>query len=305
MTAPPNQPDVSAIGDHRRQWRQCRYVYPVISRRARGVSIGVNLNLDKRCTFACRYCQINRRIHRLGMEVEIPRLRVELDEALDALASGELWDEPRFADTPPALRRINDIALSGDGEPTCLESFDAVVATASDALDAAELPARPLLVVITNATQLDSPQVFRALPILDAHPSEIWAKLDAGSETFFREVNRPAGAITLADICRNLLTISRDRPIVIQTLFFLRDGVGPSAEEIDAYANRLETLQAGGGQIARVQLHTIARPPADAACTALPNERLDEIAAELRSRLDRTAVEVFYGRDVPPTQPDV
>jgi wyosine [tRNA(Phe)-imidazoG37] synthetase (radical SAM superfamily) len=301
----PNQPDASAIGDHRRQWRNCRYVYPVISRRARGVSIGVNLNLDKKCTFACRYCQINRRIHRLGIDVEIPRLRAELDEALDALADGELWNEPRFVDTPSALRRVNDIALSGDGEPTCLESFDAVVATACEALDQADLPTRPLLVVITNATRLDSPQVYRALPLLDAHPSEIWAKLDAGTEAFFREVNRPAGTITLESICENLLMISRDRPIVIQTLFFLRNGSGPGQEEIDAYAGRLESLRAGGGQISRVQLHTIARAPAESDCTALPDARLDEIAAELRGRLANVAVEVFYGRDVPSSQPEV
>ena len=32
--------------------------------------------------------------------------------------SGRIFEDERFAGTPPELRRLNDIALSGDGEPT-------------------------------------------------------------------------------------------------------------------------------------------------------------------------------------------
>ena len=102
------RPDV--VTDHRRQWRDCLYIYPVIARRSKGLSIGVNLNPDKRCNFACLYCQINRRIRRDLKGVDLSALRSELQLAIEAAVSGDLWREPRFAPSPPGMRRINDIA---------------------------------------------------------------------------------------------------------------------------------------------------------------------------------------------------
>jgi sulfatase maturation enzyme AslB (radical SAM superfamily) len=46
---------------HSRAWRGCQYVYPVISRRSAGLSIGINLSLDRICNFNCVYCQVDRR----------------------------------------------------------------------------------------------------------------------------------------------------------------------------------------------------------------------------------------------------
>ena len=34
------------------------YVYPVVSRRAGGVSIGINLNPNNACNWRCVYCQV-------------------------------------------------------------------------------------------------------------------------------------------------------------------------------------------------------------------------------------------------------
>ncbi len=45
---------------HSRSWQSNRYVYPVISRRSKGLSIGVNLNPDKVCNFDCVYCCVDR-----------------------------------------------------------------------------------------------------------------------------------------------------------------------------------------------------------------------------------------------------
>ena len=119
--------EASMIRDHRRQWRSCLYVYPVVARRSHGLSIGVNLNPDKRCNFSCVYCQINRGIRRDLHEVELSFLADELHMALDEAVSGRIWHEKRFFQTPEPMRRINDIALSGDGEPTCLGNFDQAV----------------------------------------------------------------------------------------------------------------------------------------------------------------------------------
>src|SRR5947209_1206714 len=115
--------------DHRRTFQENLYVYAVVSRRSKGLSIGVNLNPDKVCNFDCVYCQVDRATPGPVRDVDLPRLRAELDAMLDLIQSGQLFETERFRATPPPLRRLNDIAFSGDGEPTtCPEFLQAVLA---------------------------------------------------------------------------------------------------------------------------------------------------------------------------------
>ncbi len=296
-----NQPsdEMKVIRDHRRQWRDCLYVYPVISRRAMGLSIGVNLNPEKRCTFSCVYCQINRRIQRNLHHVDIEAVRRELAEAVQAVTSGDIWREDRFAATPEAFRRINDIALSGDGEPTCMTNFDQAVQAAADVRS--QFGCEQLkIVVITNATQFGQPQFLRALPRLDENNGEIWAKLDAGTDEYFQKVNRPAPAITLDQIVAGIADVARGRPVVIQTLMLRLDGKLPTPEEIDAYCRRLRNIVDTGGRLKLIQLHTIARSPQEAFAATLSKDELNAIARVVRDALPDVAVNTYYGADVKP-----
>jgi len=113
---------------HPRSFRGNRYVYPVLSRRAGGVSIGVNLNPDKRCNFDCIYCQVDRAEPVKGEAVDLDRLTAELDAMVRLVVSGRIYEETEFRQAPPALRRLNDIALSGNGEPTACDRFEEAVA---------------------------------------------------------------------------------------------------------------------------------------------------------------------------------
>src|SRR6187401_68649 len=107
------QKSVALFAQHPRQWLRNWYVYPVISRRSKGLSIGVNLNPDKRCNFDCIYCSVDRTIIDDTVRVDMGRLRDELDEMLSLAASGEIFTLPPLHDTPQALRRLNDVAFSG------------------------------------------------------------------------------------------------------------------------------------------------------------------------------------------------
>ena len=44
--------------DHSRDAAGLKYVYPVVSRRAEGVSVGINLNPNNACNWRCVYCQV-------------------------------------------------------------------------------------------------------------------------------------------------------------------------------------------------------------------------------------------------------
>jgi len=285
----------SLITDHRRQWRECRYVYPVISRRARGLSIGVNLNIDMHCNFNCIYCQIDRKKRRVVFDVIIHALQEELRLALSAAVSGRLWTEERFATTPAGLRRVNDIAFSGDGEPTLIPLLPEAVSAAAEILDEMGLTKEGVgIVIISNATNLGREGMDDIVETLRTHNGRIWAKLDAGTEVFFQKVNRPSGEITLQRIVDDIARVSKSLPIVLQTLMFRFRGRKPHKKQIGAWIGRLEEILEKGGQIDLVQLHTVARPPAESTVSPLPDAQLEEIAAEVRQRLPDLRVDTFY-----------
>ncbi|MBN2216354.1 MAG: radical SAM protein, partial [Pirellulales bacterium] len=106
------------FSDHPRSFHANRYVYPVVSRRSRGISIGVNLSPDRRCNFNCVYCQVDRHTAGENQPLDAERLADELDHVIELVVTGRLFESPAFRNTPGPLRRLNDIALSGDGEPT-------------------------------------------------------------------------------------------------------------------------------------------------------------------------------------------
>jgi wyosine [tRNA(Phe)-imidazoG37] synthetase (radical SAM superfamily) len=147
-------------------------------------------------------------------------------------------------------------------------------------------------VLITDSAYLTKPAVCDALSVLDANNGEVWAKLDAGTEQYFRRVDRPN--VSFQAVLDNLLATGRGRPIVIQTLFLRLDGAGPTDAEIEAYCARLNGLLKAGAQLKAIQLHTIARRPAETFASPLADAKLDDIAATVASRVP-VPVERYYG----------
>jgi wyosine [tRNA(Phe)-imidazoG37] synthetase (radical SAM superfamily) len=277
--------------DHARSFEGNLYVYPVLSRRARGISVGLNLNPDKLCNFDCVYCQVDRAEPGRASALEPGVLLQELEAMLELVASGEIYRDDRFASVPVPLRRLNDIAFSGDGEPTAAPEFGRVVRDVASLKQRRGL-AKVKLILLTNATLLHRPQVRAALEVLDANHGEIWAKLDAGTEAYYRTIDR--SNVRFERILANLREAARRWPIVVQSLFLSLQGRGPSASEIDAYVGRLEELIAGGGKVKLVQVYTVARKPADARVAPLDGLELERIGAAVRARLD-VQVDVFQG----------
>lgn len=276
---------------HSRSWRDNLYVYPVISRRAKGLSIGVNLNPDKVCNFDCVYCCVDRTIAPTTRTVDLEILKGELDHMLAMSLGGVLFNSPPFDQTPVSLRRLNDVAFSGDGEPTAYPKFPQACEMAAELL--AQHRARDAkIVVITNATLLHRPAVQKALAFLDAHNGEIWAKLDAGTEAYYQSIER--SGIEFGRVLENIRMAGQARPIVIQSLFLEYRGEGPSGDEIAAYVTRLKELLAGGCRVKLVQIYTVARATAEVQCRPVEARELDRISTEVRKGTG-LPVETFYG----------
>lgn len=281
----------AAYRKHERRWKDNRYVYAVVSRRSRGVSIGINLNPGQECNFNCIYCQVDRRIPPDCRTVDPDRLQAELEAILQDEISGSLYDTSPFDLLDPAGRGIRNIAFSGNGEPTASPCFDAAVRIAARARQRFELKDTKI-VLITNASRLDRPEVCAALAVLDENNGEIWAKLDAGTEAYFRKVNR--SKISLGNILDNILRTAQIRPLILQTLWLRLNGSVPSSTEIEAYCSRLIGLLSSGGRLKGLQLYTIARTPLIQSMSALADDELDRIADTVRARVP-VPVEVFYG----------
>ena len=281
----------SLHSNHNRIYGSNRFVYPVLSRRSNGVSLGVNLNPDKVCNFDCIYCQVDRTTRSETRFVEMDQLLAELRTTLDFITSGDFFGDGPFKDIPPELKRLNDIAFSGDGEPTTYKNFDEIISTCASLKQELELD-DVKMVLITNASMFHRDHVKAGLQILDENQGEIWAKLEAGTEAYFQTIDRTS--FKLQEIVDNIAAAAQRRSVVIQSLFMNVNGVAPSNEELLAFCSRLSEIVTAGGAIDHVQIYTVARPPAESFVTALSNSEVDQIVTLVKEQTGITAVP-YYG----------
>jgi len=282
---------IAAHLDHRRSHAEFNYVYPVISRRSRGVSIGVNLNPDKKCNFDCIYCEVDHMATPRSQNVDIDQLGQELRAILQSYEDGSLFAREPFASVPKAWRRLNDIAFSGEGEPTTCPLFEEAVKEVVDVRELLGLDTVKLI-LITNAAGLRLPNVQRGIRRMQEGAHEIWAKLDAGTTEAYRAINRTR--VPYSRILKNITITACWCPLFIQSLFLRRDGKPPGDDEIFAYADRLIEIGVRGGKILGLQLYTLARPAPTNRVTALSDDELNRIAAMIHKRTGLPCG-LFYG----------
>ena len=275
--------------DHRRQLLQNQYVYAVVSRRAKGLSIGINLNVDKVCNFDCPYCQVNRRVpltetqemvKRTG--VDVLKVQSELAHLFSLISSGELWSVAPFDTADPAMRTLKDVSISGDGEPTACPELLNVVGVVSEQLDQYQL-SEVAFNLFTNATLFHKFSVKSALEALWKSGGRVWAKLDAGTQSWFERVD--GTKLSLEKVTQNIMWASKQHPIVLQCMFHRFGEERPSTEEIDAWVNRVCSIVDAGGQVDWVQIYTTARKPSEPSVLPLEKSFLQGIADRLLSKL--------------------
>jgi wyosine [tRNA(Phe)-imidazoG37] synthetase (radical SAM superfamily) len=254
-----------------------RYVYTVISARARGLAVGINLCPDRKCNFNCVYCEV----HRNGdpcEQLDVELMAAELKKTLGYVRSGRLRERPWYRALPDELLQLRHVALSGDGEPTLSAKFAEAVQAIVHVRALNDFPFFKL-VLLTNGTGLDLPHVQEGLKCL-TRSDEIWAKLDGGTQAYLNKVNR--SDVPIEKILSNIVTLGRQRPIVIQSLFPAINSEEPPLEEVEQYARRLADLKNAGADISLVQIYSATRPAPNSQSGHLPLRSLSRIAQAVR-----------------------
>jgi wyosine [tRNA(Phe)-imidazoG37] synthetase (radical SAM superfamily) len=268
--------------DHRRDSAGLTYVYPVISRRSGGLSIGINLNPNNACNWRCVYCQVPNLQRGAAPETHLELLDSELRGFLEAVAQGDFYQ--RF-EVPAEQQTIRDIAISGNGEPTSSAQFDRVIELIGAAAHDFGLLGQIKLVLITNGSLIRRGPVQKGLRRFGELGGEVWFKLDSATETGMSRINGVQH--TPANVLRNLEAAAPLCAVWLQTCLFIFDGQPPSEQERMAYLDFLQQALRLNIALRGVLLYGLARPSLQAEAprlAALPAAWMESFAEDIRQR---------------------
>lgn len=223
-----------------------RYIYGPVSSRRLGRSLGVDLVPFKTCNYDCIYCQLGRG------ERKVLKRR---DYAPIDAVSREL--QVRLVQGDP----VDHITLAGSGEPTLNVAIGRMIRRIKEMTD---IP----VAVLTNGSLLWVEDVQEDLMSADV----VLPSLDAGCERLFRRVNRPHRRVRFAQLVDGLTSFTRNFPGAVWLEVFLIEGMTSSETEVGRIAELVRWIAP-----ARVQLNTVARPPAEQFALPVPREKLSAL----------------------------
>jgi len=264
---------------HDRDVAGMTYVYPVVSRRARGVSVGVNLNPNNACNWRCVYCQVPGLVHGKGPPIDLARLEEELERMLGALLAGDYMERH----VPEGSRRLNDVAFSGNGEPTSSPQFAEAIALAREVLARFEGTSQVKTVLITNGSLVHLEAVQRGLLELAKTRGEVWFKLDGATDAWLAKLN--GDRTGRARRKRNLFLCAGLCPTWVQTMALAWKGAPPAEAECAAYLELLGEVLAEGAPLSGVLLYGLARKswqPEAPELSPLPAAWMEAFAGRIR-----------------------
>ncbi|MDQ6982034.1 MAG: radical SAM protein [Mariprofundus sp.] len=238
--------------NHDRDTVGMTYVYPVVSRRAGGVSVGINLNTNNACNWHCAYCQVPNLIRGVAPEVDLKLLRTELITMLDDIVHGSFMSQC----IPKTCRKLCDVAISGNGEPTSSAAFDQVVTLLVDVMQqfGLSIPLR----LITNGSYVHKPHVQKGLVYMAKHHGEVWIKLDSVTDAGIQRIN--GIKLDAERLCQQIVAAAEICPTWLQTCMAAWDGQPPTEHELTAYIGFLEKLKRDEVPVQGILLYGLARP---------------------------------------------
>ena len=210
---------------------------PIFSRRL-GSSLGINLLPvnGKICTFDCIYCECGWNRDGRG-DTRLPKA-AEVREVLGAKL------RQLAADGVP----VDSITFSGDGESTINPDFPQIIDDTLALRDKYYPSAK--VSVLSNATQVHRPEIFKALRKVD-NPI---MKIDAPTNELVEKINHPAPGYDVNRVVEALKQFHGD--FILQTMFLKsKDFDSSSPEVLEGWMDIVRLLKPR-----EVMAYTIDRP---------------------------------------------
>jgi len=265
------------VREHRHDSAGLIYVYPVVSRRAGGLSVGINLNINRACNWTCVYCQV-KDLRRGGPPpIDLDRLEAELAGFLEQVVKGDYLERYVAED----CRYLADIAFSGEGEPTSAVEFREAIMRVQAVLARLQLLGQAPVRLITNGSLTHKPEVQAGLAALADLGGEAWFKVDRADARGRWETNRTRQS--MERVFLNLGHCAERVPTWIQTCWFVRRGEAPDEAAQQAY---LALIRRAKDLIQGIHLYGLARAsqqPEANELTSLPAEALAAWGARIEA----------------------
>ena len=274
--------------DHDRGKAGLTYVYPVLSRRSGGLSVGVNLNINNACNWRCIYCQVPGLTRGGPSPVNMDKLALELRHFLADVMRGDFY---RREAVPEALQTIKDIAISGNGEPATAREFEQVIDLIALVLREYGLLHAVKCVLITNGSTMQRPAVKKGLARLAGINGRVWFKIDSATPAGIARINQ--AHVAADSMLKRLEIAAKSCPTWIQTCVFAYHSRPPSKAECQAYIDLLQAAGDRGIPLKGVMLYGVARPsrqPAAKHIARLPETWLRDFAARIGAFVPRVKI---------------
>jgi wyosine [tRNA(Phe)-imidazoG37] synthetase (radical SAM superfamily) len=265
------------VSDHRRDSAGMTYVYPVVSRRAGGVSVGINLNVNNACNWACIYCQVPNLTRGGPPPIDLELLGLELRRFLHDATAGDFL----LRNAPAGAQRLVDVAFSGNGEPTSAPEFAQAVDLVAQVLLEFGLLGSVKMRLITNGSLMHRPLVRQGVARLGELDGEVWFKADRATRAGMARVN--GVQMGPQKVREALLLCAELAPTWVQTCYFAIDGEEASEAERSAYLELIESVKE---KIKGVHLYGLARPslqPDSSRLSNLSSENFQRFARSVSS----------------------
>ena len=243
--------------------RNRRYVYVARSRRAGGLSLGIDLTPDGYCSFSCVYCQATHPLVReADRTLDVARMREDLVFRLRE-DKGEL----------------KDVVLAGSGEPTSVPNLGDALQAIQDECEAhrPQLPVK----LFTNGRHLGQRSVGEAVGRFAERSGQVWVKLDGVQDETIRKVN--GRSFDVESHLSALWDFASEHKIGIQTMLLRGPDLGDPGQIVDEVAMAIRAGLARGAMVSEVHLLTLSRRPSD------------ERAAQVLESVPLRELEMFAG----------
>ena len=162
-----------------------RFVYVVLSARAGGMTIEVDVNPDKETHLACKHCEMQRVGQLVQPHLDVGQMAGELTRTLILARNGRLRELPDYRLVPEQLLRLRHVELSGECDPTLAAEFPEALLAIIQVRALSGLPFFKL-VLISAGIGLDLPGVQQSLRHLTKE-DEIWINLDGGTQSYINQ----------------------------------------------------------------------------------------------------------------------